>query len=235
MSKEFLMVVQTPTANSGRLGLKLSERGYTVRCCYPNDGEALPENLHDFAGAAMLGGPMSANDDDTLPGLRAELDWLPKVIEAELPFLGVCLGAQLLARSLGAKVKPHPEGMAEIGYFPIQPTVEGKEFISPNINVYQWHMEGFDLPAGATLLAQGERFPNQAYRYGRNAFGIQFHPEVTGEIMETWLDKGSHRLVLPGAQQPDEQRENFKHHHNRLGDWLNCFLDNILEMRAVTT
>ncbi|MCP5419140.1 MAG: gamma-glutamyl-gamma-aminobutyrate hydrolase family protein [Gammaproteobacteria bacterium] len=226
MSKPFLLVVQVEQANPGRVARKLRERGYELEIRCPVEcGHALPEALDDYAGAVVFGGPMSANDDSTLPGIRAELEWIPKVVESGKPFLGICLGAQLLARALGARVAPHPAGMAEIGYFPVCPTVDGGELFDGPLCVYHWHQEGFEIPSDAVLLAQGERFPNQAFRYGDKAFGIQFHPEVTADIMETWLERAAHKLGLPGAQSPDQQRAGNLRHDAAFERWLDRFLD----------
>jgi GMP synthase (glutamine-hydrolysing) len=185
--------------------------------------------MAEHAGAVVLGGPMSANDDIALPGLRAELDWIPHALASGKPFLGICLGAQLLARALGARVVPHPDGVAEIGYFPVQPTAAGAPFFIEPLYVYHWHCEGLELPREAVLLAEGERFPNQAYRYGDNAFGIQFHPEVTFDIMEEWLQKAAPRLALPGAQPSELHRVGRDRHDVTFERWFDCFLNLWLE------
>ncbi len=224
MRKPFLMVLHSRTASTGRIGDKLKERGYPLDSRRPMEGDRLPDRMDEHAGAVIFGGPMSANDDSVLPGLRAELEWIPTVLDAGLPFLGICLGAQLLARVLGARVTPHPDGLAEIGYFPIQPTAAGATLFEGLLQVYHWHVEGFELPRGAVLLAQGERFPNQAYRYNHNTFGIQFHPEVTRAIMEIWLKYAAHRLILPGAQSADQHRTGHGRHDASLERWLDRFL-----------
>jgi GMP synthase (glutamine-hydrolysing) len=230
MNKRFLLVVQVESSNPGRLADKLRERGYALDIrCPVERGDPLPEVLDEHAGAVIFGGPMSANDDVTLPGIRTQLDWIPRVVESGKPFLGICLGAQLLARALGARITPHPDGMAEIGYFPVQPTAAGTELFDRPLSVYHWHQEGFDLPEAAVLLASGERFPNQAFRYGKNAFGVQFHPEVTAAIMETWMQRAAQKLSLPGAQSPVQQREGHCRHDPAFERWLDRFLDRWLD------
>jgi len=113
----------------------------------------------------------------------------------------------MLARHLGASVGPHPDGKAEIGYYPIQPTGEGLSACPawPS-HVYQWHREGIDLPHGARLVARGDLFEVQAFAYGRAAYGIQFHAEVTHAMMCRWTTHGHERLSLPGAK---SRREHF--------------------------
>lgn len=228
-----LLVLQAPDASAGRLRAKLQTRGYQLDYCYPQTGQPLPLDLAGYAGAIVLGGPMSANDDQTLPGIRAQLDWIPLWLASGRPFLGVCLGAQLLARTLGATVKPHPEGLAEIGYFPLQPTPAGRDWFDDTpLWVYHWHREGFDLPAGAELLATGARFPHQAYRYGPNAFGVQFHPEVDLPILEAWLVEGAMELTDPGAQAAVEQRDRHARHDATVDRWTDDFLDDWLDSGA---
>lgn len=220
-----LLILQTPDANAGRCSRKLQARGYELDYCYPHTGQILPKTMTPYAGVVVFGGPMSANDDQQLPGIRMQLDWIPQVLAADQPFLGICLGAQLLARALGATVKPHPHGLAEIGYFPLQPTTAGQCFFEEKLYVYHWHHEGFDLPAGAELLATGERFPHQAYRYGTKTFGLQFHPEVDQNILEAWLIEGAAELSHTGAQSPAEQRQYHSDHDASLDRWFDHFLD----------
>jgi GMP synthase (glutamine-hydrolysing) len=227
-----LLVMQAQDASAGRCRRKLRERGYQLDYCYPQSGEPLPKGMDGYAGAMVFGGPMSANDDGKLPGIRAELDWIPGALASGRPFLGICLGAQLLARALGATVKPHPAGLAEIGYFPVQPTPVGQTVFEAPLHVYHWHREGFELPAGAELLATGELFPHQAYRYGANAFGVQFHPEVNQRILEAWLVEGAEELASPGAQSAAEQRDYHARHDAVLDRWFEGFLEGWLSAGA---
>lgn len=220
-----LLVLQTPDADPGRCGRKLRQRGYRLDYCYPLSGQSLPVGMDGYAGAVIFGGPMSANDDRQQPGLRAQLDWIPQALASGQPFLGICLGAQLLARSLGATVQPHPQGLTEIGYFPVQPTPAGHSLFHAPLHVYHWHREGFTLPSGAESLATSERFPHQAYRYSERAFGVQFHPEVDQTLLESWLAEGAHELQQPGAQSAVEQRLLHARHDAALDQWFEHFLD----------
>jgi GMP synthase (glutamine-hydrolysing) len=126
-------------------------------------------------------------------------------LREQRPLLGICLGAQMLARQLGAPVAPHPHGLAQIGYYAIHPTPAGLK-ICPHWpdQVYHWHGEGFELPSGAELLAEGGDFPVEAFQLD-HAFGLQFHPDVTYAMMHCWTTRGHARLELPGARA--------RHHH----------------------
>jgi GMP synthase (glutamine-hydrolysing) len=114
-----LIVLHQETSTPGRVGNALRALGHPLDVRRPRFGDALPETLDDHAGAVVFGGPMSANDPDDF--VRREIDWISVPLREQRPFLGICLGAQMLAMQLGARVAPHPEGRAEIGYYPIYP------------------------------------------------------------------------------------------------------------------
>ena len=144
-------------------------------------------DLRDAQGLIFLGGPMSVNDD--LPYLRRELGFLEVVLAEGKPVLGICLGSQLIAKALGAPVYRNP--VPEIGWAPVQRTDAGRidplfsSFRDPE-NVLHWHGETFDLPVGAIRLASSDVCPNQAFRYGANVYGIQFHVEATPDMIAQW-------------------------------------------------
>ena len=225
MRDQVLIVVHQESSTPGRVGVKLRERGYGLDIRRPCLGHALPENLDDHAGVVVFGGPMSANDCTSLDFIRREIDWLEVPLREEVPYLGICLGAQMLARHLGAKVEPHPQGRAEIGYYPLRPTPDGERLADWPGHAYQWHREGFDLPRGAMLLAEGEDFPNQAFCYGTAAYGIQFHPEVTLAMMHRWTVRASHRFSLPGAQNRAQHLSQQLVYDRGVARWLDEFLD----------
>ena len=193
-----LIILHQESSTPGRVGNALRLLGHPLDIRRPRFGDPLPETLDDYAGAVMFGGPMSANDPDDF--VRQEIDWIAVPLREDRPFLGICLGAQMLAMQLGAKVAPHPQGRAQIGYYPIHPTAAGLAICGdwPD-HVYHWHREGFGLPAGAELLAEGSDFPVEALRYG-HSFGFQFHPDVTTAMMHRWTTRGCERMDQPGAQ-----------------------------------
>ena len=219
-----LAIVHQAHSRTGRVGRLLEQQGCLIDRCCPNHGDKLPDPRH-YDGVLMFGGPMSANDDTTMPGIAAELRWLDQVLEARTPFLGVCLGAQLAVRALGGTVWLHPKGLAEIGYSRITPTEAGREFFPEPMHVYHWHREGFDLPKDGVLLAQGECFENQAFVYGDHLYGLQFHPEVTLEMKRVWTVKAAERLKLPGAQPREQHLDNHPVYDPSLGQWTERFLE----------
>ena len=127
MVRKILIIVHQTTSDPGCVGQMLRKNGYELDICCPSNDQPLPTTMDDHDGVVIFGGPMSANDTD-LPFIRQELNWISIALAADKPFLGICLGAQLLARVLGAKVSPHADGMTEIGYFPIVPTPEAAPY-----------------------------------------------------------------------------------------------------------
>ncbi|HEY8564089.1 MAG TPA: glutamine amidotransferase [Beijerinckiaceae bacterium] len=228
-----LIVLHQEHSTPGRVGRLLAERGHPLDIRRPRYGDPLPETLADHAGSVIFGGPMSANDTDDF--VRAETDWIEVPLREGKPFIGLCLGAQMLVKHLGGTVFPHADGKAEIGYFPLLPTPEGQN-LAQKIGapwppfVYHWHREGFDCPRGAATLATGDDFPTQAVQVGGAAFGFQFHPEVTYAMMCRWTVRAAERLALPGAQGRSQQIEGRLMHDPSVARWLDAFLDHWLSL-----
>ena len=165
---------------------------------------------------------MSANDTDDY--IKQEIDWIGVPLSEDKPFLGVCLGAQMLAKHLGGEVYVHPAGQVEVGYEPLFVNGEGAGLGQWPSHVYHWHKEGFTLPNGAVLLANGHVFENQAMRYGRAAFGLQFHPEITLATIHRWTTLAAARLSHPGAQSAVEQLQKHTLYGPNLRAWTSSFL-----------
>jgi GMP synthase (glutamine-hydrolysing) len=223
MQKPVLIILHQEHSTPGRIGRLLTERGLKLDVRRPRFGDPFPETMEDHLGVIIFGGPMSANDEDEY--VRKEIEWTQIPLREEKPFMGICLGAQVLARSLGARVDFHPKGHVEVGYYPLHATDEGKKLMDWPDHVYQWHREGFDLPAGAALLAKGDCFENQAFRFGRAAFGLQFHSELTHQMMCRWTTRGAARLELPNAQTRDQHFDGRMIHDAKTRAWLDKFLD----------
>jgi len=229
-----LIVVHQKTSTPGLVGTVLRRAGFHLDIRCPAIGQPLPRSLAHHAGAIVFGGPMSANDDTTLPFIRTELDWIAIALESGKPYLGICLGAQLLARVLGAEVTARHDEQMEIGYCPIQPTTAGHPLLGNLHQVFQWHREGFELPTGATLLATSDNgFPHQAYRYGDRAFGLQFHPEITRDMIDRWTTVAADHLQRPEAQPRDAQLQSHDTYGGGVERWLTRFLDQWSEPEAL--
>lgn len=224
--KKILAITHQATSDPGLVGQLLQAEGCTLEICCPAVGAALPDALDNHDGVVVFGGPMSANDD--LPHIQTELAWIPRVLASQKPFLGICLGAQMLARVLGARVAPHQEGWREIGYAPIRPTTVPQNPLAALHRVYHWHSEGFELPKSAELLATGDCFANQAFRYG-SAYGLQFHPEITETMIDRWTTEGADHLTLPGAQPRDAHFQAHDQHGATVANWLRGFLQQWIE------
>jgi GMP synthase (glutamine-hydrolysing) len=149
----------------------------------------MPEHMTitNYEGIVIMGGPMSAND--TLPGLAKELRIIEQALERNMPMLGICLGSQLIAKASGARV--YRNAALEIGWEAVHFTEAGQRDplfcgIAAATRFFHWHGETFDLPQGAEWLAWSEKCRHQAYRLGSNVYGLQFHPEVSAEMIEEW-------------------------------------------------
>ncbi len=222
-----LIVLHQERSSPGRVGQLLVEKGYRLDIRRPVLGEKLPSTLAKHAGAVVFGGPMSANDTDDF--VKTEINWLDVPLREKRPLLGICLGAQMLVRQLGGKVQANADGSTEIGWYPLRPTEKGRLLMHWPRMVYHFHREGFDLPHGAELLAEGDTYHNQAFRYGGHAWGLQFHAELTRAMMHRWVVHGAHRFILPNAQQGREHLEGRMLFDAPLKAWLNEFLDIVFE------
>ncbi len=186
----------------------LVEGGASIHRVEIDEGEALPA-WEGFDAILAMGGPMSATDDAELPWLTPEKQLIAEAVRAGTPYWGVCLGVQLLASSLGARV--YAGDLPEVGLLPVEITPEGRADpvfadVPEELVTLQWHGDTFDLPAGATRLAGSPAYPNQAFRYER-AYGVQFHLEVSDEMVRAWAGVPAYaasleRTLGPGSAAP---------------------------------
>ncbi len=222
--KPVLIVLHQENSNPGHVGQWFVRNGYHLDIRKPRFGEPLPSTLANHSGAVIFGGPMSANDKDEF--IRKEIDWVGVALKEKTPFLGICLGAQMLTIHLGGKVEFHPEERAEIGYYPLLTTPEGNRLGAFPDHVYQWHREGCELTAGARLLATSDdAFPNQAFVYGPAAFGVQFHPEITFAQVHRWTGHNNTRMQLKGACERQAHINGHIAYGPKVQAWLGNFLD----------
>jgi GMP synthase-like glutamine amidotransferase len=168
----------------------------------------IPPPLDDFDTLVVMGGPMGVYEMDKYPHLRTGSRLIREAINRGIKILGVCLGAQMVAYCLGSEVYPGPE--KEIGWHSIELTGDGlkdplmrKLAIHPRVGdfwrkfkVFHWHGDTFDVPLGSVLLAGSKLYKNQAFRYGNNVYGFQFHIEVTKDMLREWFEDRPERDSL---------------------------------------
>ena len=186
--KRVLALQQSWDDPPGYLGELLQEHGIDYEVVKVDEAP-LPDP-GGFDAIFALGGPQHANADDKYPYLAQEKKLLRKVVEQDIPYLGICLGGQLLASALGAPVTRHH--ITEIGFYEVELTAAGKndplfQGLPGYQQVIHWHEDTFGLPDGAVRLATSENTVNQAFRFGRRAYGLQYHIEVTPDIFDIWF------------------------------------------------
>ena len=225
--KKALIILHQKRSITGDIGNKLKARGYSLDIRRPCCGESLPVNLDNHALVVILGGAISVNDDCEY--IDYEIAWLKIVLESNKPFLGICLGAQMLAKHLGCKIEKNDSKLAEIGFFPIESTELGHKLFKDQKTFYQFHDEGFELPSDSKLLATGKTFKHQAFQY-KNCYAFQFHPEVNLFLHLRWLFfvllYKPRKFFIPGAQNILYQLYLRFKHNKSVSVWLDHFLDN---------
>jgi GMP synthase (glutamine-hydrolysing) len=165
-------------------------------------GEPVPSGISGLGGLIIMGGSMGVYEADRYPFLAAEMDLIRQAAQASLPVLGICLGSQLIAGALGARVYAGPR--KEIGWYPvevIEPADPLAQSLPPRFLALHWHGDTFDLPAGAVRLFRSQLYENQGFRFGRNICALQFHFEINAAMIADWLaDKGCQKEItaVPG-------------------------------------
>ncbi|MBI5344282.1 MAG: gamma-glutamyl-gamma-aminobutyrate hydrolase family protein, partial [Deltaproteobacteria bacterium] len=206
--RKALVIQHVPHEGLGAIGPALAECGIEPDILKVYKGMAVPGSIGPGVSALIvMGGPMGVYEDDVFPFIKDELKLIESALKENLPILGVCLGSQLLAKAGGADVY---RGKAkEIGWYKLSLTDEGKRDklllgLPPEMMVFQWHGDTFDVPGNGANLASSELFPNQMFRVGRRAYGVQFHFEVTPGMIKDWIDvNGGELNALKGKIDAD--------------------------------
>lgn len=171
------------------LGTFFQKKGYQTREIDLQRGEALPAGFKDVEALVVLGGPMNVYEEEKYPFLKDEDALIKRAVAQGIPYLGICLGAQLLAKACGARVVRSPK--EEIGFSTVQFTKETQanglfKGLGKEIDVFQWHGDMFQIPPEGKLLAVSKDCPHQAFRVGPRAYGLQFHVEIIGRTVQDW-------------------------------------------------
>nr|BBH88321.1 GMP synthase [Thermosporothrix sp. COM3] len=224
MAKQILVLQHAQEDPIGFLGEILEEYGVSFEPVLV-ETETLPAPTA-YAAVIALGGTQHVYDRERHPYFATEAPFLRHLVEQDIPYLGICLGSQLLADALGGHVRRHHT--AEIGFYDVELTPEGRvdplfAGFTDACTVFHWHEDVFELPAGAVLLATSPAARNQAFRIGKRAYGLQFHIEITPEMLQLWLQapvqrpRSAQEIALLERLQR-EQRERFPifHRHSRI-------------------
>jgi GMP synthase-like glutamine amidotransferase len=208
MNEKICIVKHVEDEGPGLLGDFFQCLGWEISLVEPYRGDAFPETLDSIAGVVVLGGPMNVYEEDDYPFLKEETTFIRHVLNEEIPYLGICLGGQLLAKACGAPVTKLPR--REMGWYHVRLTPEGLRDglfrgVPKDTVVFQWHEDTFAIPAGGALLGTSRLCANQAFRVGNSAYGLQFHMEVTPEMIRCWSVKEGPAVRLKKIEDETEK------------------------------
>jgi len=209
----------TSTEGPAYFATYLERRSIPWQIIALDQGEAVPRNIRSFSGVAVMGGPMSANDD--LHWIAPLLEFLRNAVRQDVPMIGHCLGGQLMSKALGGTVKSNP--VREIGWGEVRVADNGvaREWLGElqAFETFQWHGETFSIPPGATRVLENAHCANQAFAIGKH-FGMQCHVEMTAELIRVWARGGAEEIAAaaasPAVQKPEEMERDMQARLQRL-------------------
>ncbi len=227
MAKRVVLVRHGDDPPDDRVFTYLQQNGFDVHISKPFRGDKPGALDDDVAGSVIYGGPFNVFEKDKHPFLKDEHTWIEQCIHKNVPLLGICQGAQSIAHVLGARAGPRPGEPHEFGYYTIYPTGPGRDILPHPLTVTQAHFHEFELPEGGELLAYSDAFPQQAFRYGKTTYALQFHPEVTIEGFRRWQRDLTFYYGKPGSQTREQQTDLMHKHDGAQADWFYGFLEKL--------
>ena len=234
--KKLLVLQHVAHELLGTLNPLLKRAGFRLRYVnFARHPDTQP-SLDGYDGLVVLGGPMSVNDTDRLPHLTTEMKLIEEALRRDLPVLGICLGAQLIAKTLGANVYPNKE--KEIGWYDVSPTDEAQGdtllgAFRKTEKIFQWHGDTFDIPRSTLHLAFSSLCAHQAFRYGTNVYGLQFHLEVDEPMIYRWLRVAENKKeigTLGGTIDPERIHRETPLHIERLQQLGDCVFTQSIQL-----
>jgi len=211
----------------------LNENNISYQYIKLYEEEEIP-NLNDYSAIIILGGPMNVYEERKYPFLKKENSSIKEALKINKPMLGICLGAQIIARAAGAKV--YPAKRKEIGWFTIDLTIEGKKnevfkSLERQLTVFQWHGDTFDMPTGSNKLVTSNLIPNQAFSIGKTTYALQFHLEVTKQMISEWVNRYADELAsLKEEVDTDKMMKYSEHYIQPLNKHASLLFSNFLRL-----
>ncbi|GMR05195.1 MAG: GMP synthase [Thermodesulfobacteriota bacterium] len=198
MKKKILIIQHVESEGPGIIGTAIAAAGFDMEYVRLYLGERVPQRADGFSAVIAMGGPMGVYEEKKHPFIKYELRLMEDAFKADLPVMGICLGAQMLARAAGAPV--YKGRIKEIGFYKVRLTGHGVSDplltgLPPEFTVFQWHGDTFDIPPNSVNLASSDAFPHQLIRVGRRSYGFQFHFEVTLDMVKEFLQVNSEELA----------------------------------------
>jgi GMP synthase (glutamine-hydrolysing) len=237
MRNEALIIENASGEGPGILHDILSKKGWLVQTVQLHQGRSIPSNWQCFNLLIVMGGPMNVYEEDKYPYLIKETEVIGEALNGGMPLLGFCLGAQLMAKACGARVlKGH---IREIGWYPARLTEDGRKdlllrWLPEEFFVFQWHSDTFQIPERGIRLIESDEYPNQAIRIGKMSYGFQFHFEITGEMIEDWLQSGKEEVKeLNVAGLHERILKDTSYHLPKIHAVTELFLNNYLDQIEV--
>ena len=221
--RKLLVFQHSPREPLGVFDPMLRRAGFRIRYVNFSRQPDQQPDVSRYNGLIVLGGPMNVDQAERFPHLATEIAAIREALARGIPILGICLGAQLLAAALGANVRPN--SVREIGWYPLHPTGDALEdplcrHLGDHQHVFQWHAYTFDLPPGAVHLASTPACPNQAFRFGDRAYGLQFHLEADEHLIQRWLHVPEYRDEADSAGPANHVESILRDTHNHAANAL---------------